>query len=606
MALQKMRGWVVVLLAFALVASACAADDDTVETTAAAPVTTAPPADDSGEAPAPETTAAAMDDDDGEEAPESEPTTTTAAAMEEEETTETTAASVEPAMDAPDTLNIHVGEFATLNPFLSSGIGRGTVTAVIYQPLVFIGPDNTVHGGAAESWEISADGLTITFHLRDDLVWSDGEPFTSEDVLWSMSKYLTADLSLWANRIGGVLGQGEGDVPAGLSAPDDHTFVVQLAGSNPPWLSILAAQGFVISMLPEHILRGMSNEELATTEYFNDTPVTLGPYKFGRWERDQYVELEADPNWPAPVAFDRVRFSLLQTDVATAQLETEDLHLSAQVAPLDVARLQALDNVMIQTTTGVWPEVLQFFVDQPELADPRIRQAMAYALDLEGLCREVLVGYCTVTRDQVRLLAPAWAIPTEGMIIYEYNPDRARELLAEAGWDSSTKLTLLNIGGQDRIRNTESVIIQANFAAVGISLDVLATDVGTLLDIGRNADRRGEIHMFLNRGAHFAADPNQVSPYNSCHTHYPNGANLSWFCREDLDALWEQGLQVASPEERAPIYHDAFRILNADIDSLNLYWPETIVAHSSSLTGVDPVGQPEHVTWNIADWNWGG
>ena len=68
-----------------------------------------------------------------------------------------------------------------------------------------------------------------------------------------MSKMLTAELSQWANRIGGVLGQGEGDIPEGLTAPDDYTFVVQLAGSNPPWLSILAAQGFVISMLPEHI-----------------------------------------------------------------------------------------------------------------------------------------------------------------------------------------------------------------------------------------------------------------------------------------------------------------------------------------------------------------
>ena len=88
----------------------------------------------------------------------------------------------------------------------------------------------------------------------------------------------------------------------------------------------------------------MSNEELATSEYFNDEPVTLGPYKFVRWERDQFVELEADPNWPTPPAFQRVTMSLLQTDVATAQLETGDLHLTAQVAPIDVARLEDLDQ----------------------------------------------------------------------------------------------------------------------------------------------------------------------------------------------------------------------------------------------------------------------
>lgn len=509
--------------------------------------------------------------------------------------------------DAPETLNIQVGEFSTLNPFLSSGIGRGTVTAAIYQPLVFLDPANEVRGGAAESWEISDDGLTITFNLRQDLVWSDGEPFTSEDVLWTMSKMLTPELSQWANRIGGVLGQGEGDVPEGLTAPDDYTFVVQLAGSNPPWLSILAAQGFVISMLPEHILGGMTNEELATSEYFNEEPVTLGPYKFVRWERDQFVELEADPNWPTPPAFEHVTMSLLQTDVATAQLETGDLHLTAQVAPIDVARLEGLDNVEIQTVTGVWPEVLQFFVDTPALQDPRVRQAMAFALDLEGLCSEVLAGYCAVTRDQVRLLAPDWAIPDDVPIQYEYNPERAMELLEEANWDPATRLTMVNIGGDDRVRSTESVIIQANFAAVGIGLDILSTDVGTLLEIGgRDPARRSEAAMFINRGAHFAADPNQVSPYNSCDTFFPNGANLSFFCRDDLDALWAEGLTVASPEERAPIYHEAFSILNEDIDSLILYWPETIVAQSTGLAGVDPVGQPEHVTWNIGDWTWEG
>ena len=112
--------------------------------------------------------------------------------------------------------------------------------------------------------------------------------------------------------------------------------------------------------------------------------------------------------------------------------------------------------------------------------------------------------------------------------------------------------------------------------------------------------------MFINRGAHFAADPNQVSPYNSCDTFFPNGANLSFYCREDLDALWAAGLEVASPEERAPIYHEAFSILNEDIDSLILYWPETIVAQATGLAGVQPVGQPEHVTWNIGDWTWEG
>jgi peptide/nickel transport system substrate-binding protein len=498
-------------------------------------------------------------------------------------------------------LNIQIGEFATLNPFLSSGIGRGSVNAAIYMPLVYLGADNTIQPGVASSWEQSEDGLTYTFTLRDDLTWSDGEPFDSSDVLWSFSKYLNADLSQWASRIGGVAGQGEGDVPSGLSAPDATTFVVTLESLNPSWLSVLAAQGHIIAMLPEHALSGMTDAELGETDYWSTSPVTLGPYLFGTWEQDQYVELVRNDEWPTPAAFPTVRLVQLQSEAAAAQLETGQLHVSGLIPPLEVARLDELDNVEVQTTPGVYPEVLQF--NDPTLSDPLVRQAIVYALDLEGICEEVLAGYCDVTWNQVRLRSPEWAIPTDGLIEYEYNPDRARELLAEAGWDGSQRLTLVNIGGQDRIRSTEAIIVQASLEAVGIGVDVLSTDVGSFLELAESDDR-STWNMFINRGANFVADPNQVSPYNSCDTFYPGGANLGWYCRPELDELWAAGLESADPETRAPIYHEAFRLLNADLDSLLLYWPETIVAHDVSVGGIAPLGSAEFLTWNIGDWTW--
>jgi peptide/nickel transport system substrate-binding protein len=505
---------------------------------------------------------------------------------------------------APDVLNVQIGEFATLNPFLSSGIGRGSVNAAIYMPLVFLGADNTIQPGIASAWEQSADGLTYTFTIRDDLVWSDGEPLDSGDVLWSFSKYLDADLSQWASRIGGVAGQGEGEVPSGLSAPDATTFVVELAELNPSWLTVLAAQGHIIAILPEHVLSEMTTEELSTTTYFETEPVTLGPYNFGSWERDQYVELVRNEEWPTPAAFERVRLSLLQSEVAAAQLETGELQVSGLIAPLEAARLDELETVAVETTPGVWPEVLQF--NDPHFEDPRVRQAMIYALDLDGICEEVLAGYCDVTWNQVRLISPEWAIPTEGLIEYEYNPDRARELLAEAGWDEEQRITLINIGGQDRVRSTESVIIQASFEEVGIGTDILSTDVGSFLEMAEMEDRRAEWDVFINRGANFAADPNQVSPYNSCDTFYPGGANISWYCRPELDELWAQGLESPDPEARAPIYHEAFQFLNADPDVIVLNWPETIVAHNTGVGGIAPLGSAEFLTWNIGEWTWTG
>jgi len=572
-----LKRWTILLFVLALLGAACDSSDSGDTTTTAATTTAAPG-----------TTAA---------------TTTTAPP---ETTTTAPPDTAAPGTPIPDTLNVHVAEFVTLNPFLSSGIGRATVTGIIYQPLVFLGPDNAVTGAVADSWGVSEDGLTWTFNLRDDLFWSDGEPFNSEDALFSMARYLNSDLSLWAGRIGGVLGQGEGDVPAGLTAPDDYTLEVTLAGPNASWLTILAAQGHIISMLPEHILGSMSIDELATTEYFNETPVTMGPYTMVRWERDQFVELTRDPLWPDPPTFDNVRLSFLQSEVASAQLETGDLHVSAQVVPLEAARLRDLENINVQSTPGVWPEVLQFTVDDPLLEDPRIRQAMIYALDLDGICDEVLLGFCKVTWNQVRLLSPEWAIPDD-VIVYEYNPDMARQLLADAGWDETNRITLINIGGQDRVRSTEAIIIQAAFQEVGIQTDILSTDVGTLLDMGgRQEGRRGEFQMFINRGAHFTADPSQVQPYTQCDRFYPNGANLSWYCRPELDELWAAGLEAVTPEERAPIYHEAFRMINADPDVVVMNWPDVIVASNTGISGIQPLGQQELITWNIGEWTWNG
>lgn len=573
----SIKRWFVLLFVLALVGAACdSSDGDTTTTQAAVAATTTAAPD------APTTTAA--------------PTTTVPPDT------------APPGTPIPDTLNVHVGEFVTLNPFLSSGIGRATVTGIIYQPLVFLGPDSAVTGAAATSWSVSDDGLTWTFNLRDDLFWSDGEPFTSEDALFSMARYLNSELSLWAGRIGGVLGQGEGDVPAGLAAPDDNTLEVTLAGPNASWLTILAAQGHIISMLPEHVLGSMTIDELATTEYFNETPTTMGPYTMVRWERDQFVELTRDPLWPNPPAFDNVRLSFLQSDVASAQLEVGELHVSAQVVPLEAARLRDLGNLNVQSTPGVWPEVLQFSVDDPLLEDPRVRQAMIYSMDLDGLCEEVLLGFCKVTWNQVRLLSPAWAIPADADLeIYEYNPDKARELLADAGWDESNRITLMNIGGQDRVRSTEAVIIQGFFEAVGIGTDILSTDVGTLLDVGgRQEGRRDEFQMFINRGAHFTADPSQVSPYTSCDTFYPNGANLSWYCNPDLDALWAEGLAAVGPDARAPIYQEAFKIINQNPDVVVMNWPDVIVAANTGVSGIQPLGQQELITWNIGEWTWNG
>ena len=246
-------------------------------------------------------------------------------------------------------------------------------------------------------------------------------------------------------------------------------------------------------MLPEHVLSSMTDEELTTTEYFNTEPVTLGPYKFIEWRKDEYVAFERNDDWATPATFPKLQLKFLQSDVAAAQLETGDLVASSSIAPLDAKRLAELDSVDVSNSPGVYPEVLQFAVDNPVLQNPLVRQAMMYSIDLDAICEEVMLNYCSVHWNQVRLLAPEWAIPTEGLEPYEYNPDKAKELLAEAGWNPDQKIIIHNIGGADRVRSTEALIIQASFQAVGIKADIVSTDSATFLAMAKDPAQRARL-----------------------------------------------------------------------------------------------------------------
>lgn len=359
-------------------------------------------------------------------------------------------------------------------------------------------------------------------------------------------------------------------------------------------------------MQPEHVLSSMTDEELTTTEYFNTEPVTLGPYKFIEWKKDEFISFERNDDWATPAAFPKLQLKFLQSDVAAAQLETGDLVASSSIAPLDAERLAELDSVDVSNSPGVYPEVLQFAVDNPVLQNPLVRQAMMYSIDLDAICEEVMLNYCSVHWNQVRLLAPEWAIPTEGLEPYEYNPDKAKELLAEAGWNPDQKIIIHNIGGADRVRSTEALIIQASFQAVGIKADIVSTDSATFLAMAKDPAQRANFFMFINRGAHFTADPNEVAPYTRCSTFYPNGANLSYYCDPELDVLWDEGLTSTDPEVRAPIYHEAFQKISKNPDVINLYWPDTMLTYNTSLTGLETPGMAEFFTWNIADWGWSG
>jgi peptide/nickel transport system substrate-binding protein len=545
--------------------------------------------------------------------------TTTAAPAETTSTTEgpATETTAPPAAEGRTVLEVVIPtDPVAMNPFPETAGNRAVVHVAMFLPLIEVDNEQAIHSKVLDSWEVSSDAMTITLTVVDGLEWSDGTPVTSADVSLSLHHHLDSRISTRAGRLGGVAGvaeytEGTADSISGIQTPDDSTVVITLANPDAAWLPNWASLTRLNSMFPAHILGDVPPEDIPTHEFFETFPVVNGAYKFVEYVPDQYIELEANENYSLGTpGFERVFFKIItEAEARLAQLQTGEIQFVDQVAPADIERLEAIDGITVERASGLNPNIIGFNYASEVFADPRIRQALLFAVDREGLCEQVFLGYCSVSDINMRLVGDqvAWAVPTvdDGMIAYNFDPDRARELLEEAGWDSSTTLNLWLMAQAAPESVIQAInIMQAQWADVGVNVEITNVDVPTLLDNLGRVELNTDVNMFWNAGAVFTLDPSSVQPYNLCATAYPNGPNLTHYCDETTDALWAEARLSADQADRAPLYEEIFLAENQNPNNLHIAVLDNIVAYDSRLKGVKVQGDHWQTYWNIGEWTW--
>jgi ABC-type transport system substrate-binding protein len=147
-------------------------------------------------------------------------------------------------------------------------------------------------------------------------------------------------------------------------------------------------------------------------------------------------------------------------------------------------------------------------------------------------------------------------------------------------------------------------IMQAQWADVGVNVEITNVDVPTLLDNLGRVELNTDVNMFWNAGAVFTLDPSSVQPYNLCATAYPNGPNLTHYCDETTDALWAEARLSADQADRAPLYEEIFLAENQNPNNLHIAVLDNIVAYDSRLKGVKVQGDHWQTYWNIGEWTW--
>jgi peptide/nickel transport system substrate-binding protein len=273
------------------------------------------------------------------------------------------------------------------------------------------------------------------------------------------------------------------------------------------------------------------------------------------------------------------------------------------VPALAAQRLSEVDALTVESIAAPSADMFQLNYAEPRLADPRVRQALIFALDRQGICEQGLLGYCSFSLINNRLVGLEWAVPTEGVIEYNYDPERARQLLAEAGWDPNNEMRFLHRPGIES-QDVAVTVAQANWAEVGVNVEIVNVDVPTLLETVADEGLREGVLGWTNAGANFSLDPAAAQAYHTCDLRYPAGSNLSWFCRPELDELWLEARGVVDQDARGDIYREIFRAINADPPEIYVFVADNIVAYDSRLKGVKPQGSAWNQYWNIGEWYW--
>ncbi|MBD3919387.1 ABC transporter substrate-binding protein [Paenibacillus sp. PR3] len=472
----------------------------------------------------------------------------------------------------------------TLNQINDQGDSASkTVLALINDALLDINTSFEFLPKLADSVETS-DNHTYVVKLNSNAKWNDGQPFTTADVKFTLLTALNpkVESSFRLNFIEGTndagkLEEGQSEL-TGLKIVDEHTFEVKTKTAIDPniFKETFATKVYFI---PEHILKDVAPDQLATNAYFQKPEVTIGAFKFADFKKDQYTEVVRNDNYYRPVAkLDKIYVKVLPATNLIAQLQTGDIQMNSLPVGLipitDYEKVKALTNVTVDSSGPSEPAEL--FFNNKTINNVKVRQAIAYAINRQLIVDQLFKGQADVIDGSVPSDNPYY---NKDIKLFTYDPDKAKALLKEAGWDRSQTLRFLVPAG-NKIREQASDIIVQNLKDVGFKVDIQKFDFSTLI---QKVDKAEYDLTIFNRD-YYIEPSNYFSLFKS-----DNANNFIFYNNPKADELIAQGSTEADPSKRHDIYNELQQILHDDLPTLSIYSEKRLQAVSNLVVGGKPL-----------------
>ena len=450
--------------------------------------------------------------------------------------------------------------------------------------------------------DITADGKTITIHLRNDIVWSDGQPITSADFKFTYEMYINPK-----NTVATTYPYSK---VASLETPDKSTVVMKFDEPFAPWLQ------FWKGILPEHVLKPIFDTDgtLDNASWNKAPTVGAGPFVFSEWQTGSFLRfVRNDKYWGKKSNLDQIFIRIVPDDASqVAALKAGDADLGIFIAYPDIPPLEQAGVKIVSVNSGYSEGWFFNLGDKgnPALKDVRVRQALAIAIDRDKIAKDLLLGKTKPGAslwDKMPYVDPS-------LKPYAYDPAKAKQLLDEAGWTlgadgvrekDGVKLDLRYGTTTKDVRQSAQAIIQQMLADVGVKVDLLNYDsdifFASYADKGPTYSGDLDIYEWSDVPTAF---PDPDIAYWLCSEipsdKNPQGLNAEFICDKKLDELFQLQTTQVDLNQRVATFHEITKLMYDQVYWLSLWLDPDIWALSNRLGNVKLSGSTPF--YNIGEW----
>ncbi len=479
-----------------------------------------------------------------------------------------------------DTLVYGSGDYTRINPAMDE---HGEINILIFNGLTAHNGENEVVPGLAKSWEFDEETCSYTFFLEENVKWHDGEEFTADDVKFTIEAIMDPEN-------GSENAPNYEDVEE-ITVVDEHTITFRLAAPNVAFLDYMT-----MAVLPEHLLDG---EDMQESDFFRN-PVGTGPYKLENWDIGQSITLVKNEEYFNGVPdIGKIIFKIVPDDNAKAmQMESGELDL-ALLTPKDAGAFTDREGyTCYNMKTSDYRGILFNFQNEYWTENRDVIPAVCYALDRQAILDAVLLGQGVVAYGPLQRNI----YNNEAVEHYDYNPEKAREILEDIGCkmgddgfyerNGETIGFVISVGAGDQVRIDMAQAAAQQLEEAGIKCSV---------DIPVQVDWGGQMAYLIGWGSPFDADDHTYKVFGT-----DKGANYSGYSNERVDQYLTEARQSDDPEIRAEAY-DQFQVeLAKDPAYAFICYVDADYVADSRIQGIDPDTVMGHhgvgIFWNVADW----